>query len=196
MRNYRLYWITVVVFFLIMFILPVFSFEGYSIIANTTSHLGAQQSPFNVIMNLGFIALGIITGFYTQLKTKSYPVLTAMLYVFSMSLIGVAIFEHYPLTGESGNLTLDAWHSFFATLTGFSFSMVALIAAFVLEQPRDRLMAITLIVIAIVIPLLMFNFSLYQGLFQRFMFISAFIWIGLLFSALDKQKTHEANMKG
>ena len=48
----------VIMLILVMFILPFFSFPGYSIIKNTTSHLGAQGAQHAWIMNTVFIFLG------------------------------------------------------------------------------------------------------------------------------------------
>lgn len=43
----------------IMFALPFYSVDTYSIIKNTTSHLGAQSSPNAWIMNISFILVGL-----------------------------------------------------------------------------------------------------------------------------------------
>lgn len=43
---------------LAMFLLPSFSVEGYSVLKNTTSHLGAQNAPYAWVMNVVFFMLG------------------------------------------------------------------------------------------------------------------------------------------
>lgn len=43
---------------LVMFLLPGYSFAGYSILANSLSELGAQFSPNGWIMNCVFMQLG------------------------------------------------------------------------------------------------------------------------------------------
>ena len=45
--------------FLVMFILPLFSVPGYSIIRNTLSELGAQFAPYAWIMNFIFVSLAL-----------------------------------------------------------------------------------------------------------------------------------------
>ena len=46
-----------ILFLLAAFGLPFFSFGGYSIVKNTTSHLGAQGSPHSWLMNAVFVFL-------------------------------------------------------------------------------------------------------------------------------------------
>ena len=43
----------------VIFILPFYSVESYSIVQNTTSHLGAQHAPYAWVMNTTFILLGL-----------------------------------------------------------------------------------------------------------------------------------------
>jgi hypothetical membrane protein len=42
----------------VIFILPFFSVDEYSILKNTTSHLGAQGAPYAWVMNVVFTLLG------------------------------------------------------------------------------------------------------------------------------------------
>lgn len=57
----------------IMFLLPLWSFRGYSIAENTTSHLGAQGSPHAWVMNLVFIAIGLASFLAVAVKVRRYP---------------------------------------------------------------------------------------------------------------------------
>ena len=83
-----------VLFLIVSFLLPFYSFEGYSILSNTTSHLGAQGSPNAWLMNTVFIILGLVailktypTGVpFTRVLTTPYLLLQqglALLYLLS-----------------------------------------------------------------------------------------------------------------
>ena len=64
--------VSIIIYFLFLIvasILPLFSYKGYSIISNTTSHLGAQGSPYAIIMNVVFILLGI-NAIYITFTTR------------------------------------------------------------------------------------------------------------------------------
>ena len=57
---------------LVIFILPFFSFEEYSIFKNTTSHLGAQNAPYAWVMNVVFALLGIASIADGWLRLSKY----------------------------------------------------------------------------------------------------------------------------
>lgn len=110
-------------FVLVAFILPFFSFKGYSIINHTTSHLGAQGSPYAFIMNGMFVLLGLLS-FYTFFQTKVvfYQVIGGL---FGISLALTGVFLHGPLVeGIVVNTLYDTLHSVFASTTGFSFTFL------------------------------------------------------------------------
>ena len=50
---------TYILMLLVIFVLPFYSHENYTILKNTTSHLGAQNTPNSWIMNITFILLGV-----------------------------------------------------------------------------------------------------------------------------------------
>jgi len=155
--------------------LAFFSLEGYSLLSNTTSHLGAQGSPNAWLMNLVFVCLGLMAVLTTY--TTRIPFHQVMGALFGLSLMMTAFFQHAPLApGTPINQMHDMWHSVFASSTGFSFTILAAGHVF-LSQHRQRYVALLMAVIAIVVPLGMMAFPAYMGLFQRLMFITAFGWL-------------------
>lgn len=166
---------SLVLFLVVSTFLPFISFEGYSIFSNTTSHLGAQGSPFAWVMNGVFILLGIAAILKTYPSRISYTRTFGLF--FGLSLIMTGIFQHASLTGSVQiNQLHDTLHSVFATATGFSFTLLAAGHA-VMSKGAQRYAALIMAVIAIVVPLAMFSFPSLMGISQRFMFISAFSWL-------------------
>lgn len=162
-------------FVLVAFILPFFSFKGYSIINHTTSHLGAQGSPYAFIMNGMFVLLGLLS-FYTFFQTKVvfYQVIGGL---FGISLALTGVFLHGPLVeGIVVNTLYDTLHSVFASTTGFSFTFLVFGHAFMHKGSR-RVEGILLGSISTLIPLFMVFHASFQGLYQRMMFLIAFYWI-------------------
>ena len=51
-----------VLMLIIMFILPFFSVFEHSIIRNTLSQLGAENSPIGWLMSINFVSFGISSG--------------------------------------------------------------------------------------------------------------------------------------
>ncbi len=168
-----------VLFIAVSTFLPIFSFEGYSVFSNTTSHLGAQSSPHGWIMNIVFMLLGI-RSMHICLKTR-IPYIQFIGTIFATSLILTGLFKHGPLVdGVPINLQEDMLHSVFATATGFSFSLLA-IGQGIMSRSSQRIVSLAVSSIALVIPLLMVSYPSYAGISQRFMFISAFFWLFFCF---------------
>ena len=164
-----------IVFILVSSILPIYSFPGYSIIANTTSHLGAQGSPNAWIMNLTFILLGITSLWIAiQSKIRLYQVVGSM---FGLSLLLTGVFKHGALIdGYTTVLLEDQMHSVFATTTGISFVILAFSHGF-MSKGKQRWIGIILAIAASLISLGMAMMPPYMGILQRLMFILSFSWL-------------------
>ena len=162
-------------FLVVAFGLPFFSFQGYSIFSNTTSHLAAQGAPFAWVMDLVFIVLGlmaIVIAYDT--KVRYHQVIGG---IFGLSLALTAFFPHAPLvTAVPVNLFQDQMHSVFASITGFSFTMLA-IGHSIISRGWQRFWGLIIADVAILISLGMMSLPAYMGLLQRMMFISAFGWL-------------------
>ncbi len=164
-----------------MFILPFFSVPEYTIIRNTTSHLGAQFAPHAWIMNTTFVLLGLGTIISGWSYLRGYLFHRILLVFFGLALCLTAVFQHAPVTPEVAfDRYEDSMHSLFATITGFSFTGFAVSIAFILKQKNHRILSLAVAALATVLSMLMFNASEWMGIWQRLIFISSFGWmIGL-----------------
>ena len=164
-----------ILFVVISFGLPFYSFEGYSILSNTTSHLAAQGSPHAWIMDLVFVILGVVTILNTFATRVRYHQVIGGL--FGISLVMTAFFPHAPLVeGVPVNMLQDQVHSIFATITGFSFTLLA-IGHGLMSKGSERVFGVLMAIIATLFSLGMMSFPSLMGLLQRIMFISAFGWL-------------------
>ena len=155
--------------------LALISFEGYSLLSNTTSHLGAQGSPNAWVMNFVFMCLGIMSIWITlSSNIRFYQVVGT---IFGLSLILTGVFRHAPLTDSTQfNLFHDQLHSIFASATGFSFTFLAAGHGF-MSHKWQRIGGVVMAVVATLIPLGMMALPAFMGLLQRVMFVSAFGWL-------------------
>lgn len=170
---------------LVMFILPFYSTPGYSILKNTTSHLGAQHAPNAWIMNLVFTLLGAAVLLQAWLYLKKHCARQVLLTIFGLGLIGTAVFRHAPIVaGIPVNRLADTMHSVFATAVGFSFIFFAVSAAFMETTNRRRISALFIAVIATGLSVLIFTVPGLAGLWQRLMFILAFGWLIAFFEGI------------
>jgi hypothetical membrane protein len=161
-----------------MFILPFFSVDEYSILKNTTSHLGAQDAPYAWVMNVVFALLGIAAIVDGWMRLSKYWLHKVVLTIFGMSLVLTAFFQHAPIVPDVAFSELeDDLHSKFATITGFSFIFFAIAAAFIESTILRRVIAVGVGIIASFLSMLIFNMADLAGIWQRMMFIITFAWL-------------------
>lgn len=164
-----------ILFVLTIFILPYFSFENYSILTHTTSHLGAQGSPTALWMNIAFVTLSLTSLIHFQSNPDASQRVLGSL--FSIAFLLTGIFPHAPLVENiEVNYQLDMLHSIFATTTGFLFTFLAFSAIFA-KSTQKRHLSVIAAVISILSSILMYFFPQYAGIIQRALFIYAFYWI-------------------
>ena len=163
---------------IVIFVLPYFSDQNYSIIKHTTSELGAQNTPNSWIMNLTFIILGSASILDGWKFLKAYKFHKFVLTFFGISLILSALYKHAPIDATINyNIKEDDLHSLFSSITGFLFTLFAISTSFILEKRKDKLIAVLIGISATLLSVLIFNVSGFAGIWQRLIFISAFGWM-------------------
>lgn len=176
---------------LVMFVLPFYSVETYSIIKNTTSHLGAQKTTNAWIMNIALILVGISCVLEAWLHLEKFWFQKFILSIFGLSLVFTGMFHHAPIIeGVLFNSMEDKLHSIFSTITGFSFVIYAISSAFIEESVRHRIIDISVGFMATLFSILMFSFPDYSGIWQRAMFIISFAWLILM---LERVRSHQSS---
>jgi len=185
-----IYAIIFILFLVVLFVLPFFSFEGYSIIENSVSELGSQNTPGNWIANSSIILLGTAT-FFLGIKTLKRNVLQNIaLFFFCFSFILTGVFEmagpfyeqyHY-------NYTQDGLHFLFSTITGFAFCLFCVLFTLILSDIKDIFQSIIMFVFAMSASFLMFTFPEYKGIIQRVLFIGAFSWLFFALVAFERRR--------
>ena len=172
---------------LVIFIVPFYSVESYSILENTSSHLGAQHAPYAWVVNTTFILLGLGSMLSGWPYLKGYGFHKLALLLFGFSLIGAAIYQHAPIVADVAfDAEEDRMHSIFSSLTGASFTVFAMSAAFILRHRTAKISALSVGVLAILLSVLIFTVPEFKGIWQRAMFIVAFGWLIVLFSGQEK----------
>ena len=176
---------------LVIFIVPFYSVESYSILQNTTSHLGAQHAPYAWIMNTTFILLGLGSMLSGWPYLKGYGFHKLALLLFGFSLIGAAIYQHAPIVADVAfDAEEDRMHSIFSSLTGASFTVFAMSAAFILRHRTAKVSAVTVGVLAVLLSVLIFTVPEFRGIWQRAMFLITFGWLIVLFSGQEKGSSY------
>ncbi|MDH3227457.1 MAG: DUF998 domain-containing protein [Thermoleophilia bacterium] len=172
-----------VLLLLVMFVLPFFSVDEYSIREHTLSELGAQGAPHAWAMNLVFGALGLasVADGWPRLPGLWFHRLALLL--FGLALVFVAIFQHAPIPADAPvSAREDEWHSNFSGLVGMSFVAFAVASAFG-SSGRGRSLGPAAGAFAMAMSFLIFSVPDYAGVWQRLMFGVSFAWLILVFWA-------------
>ncbi|MFD2564385.1 DUF998 domain-containing protein [Aquimarina rubra] len=173
-----LFWVVYITMILTAFILPFFSDPEYVISKNTLSELGAQNTPNNWIMNFVFILLALVTFINGYKVLGEHRIQIFVLLIFCISFLLTGIFMHAPINRR---VIYDSFqnemHSVFSTITGISFCTYCLVVSFITRWKHQKLIALSVGVIALLLSYFMFIHSDYRGLYQRGIFIMAFGWI-------------------
>lgn len=171
---------------LIMFILPVFSFPEYSLISNTLSQLGAQNTPNAWIMNFTFLSLGIGSIISGWRYFEGFAFQRLFLILFGISLTLAAFLNHAPVnTLTQYNIHEDGWHSYFIFTAGMTFVILTVSSTFITEDRTDRQLATAAGVSVILLSVLMSEVPAMAGIWQRLFFIISFGWMIYIFKASD-----------
>ncbi len=161
----------------VVFVLPYFSAEGYSILTHTTSQLGAQNTHNSWIMNFVFFLLALVTAYKGSIIFKKDLLLLFLVLLFSFSLVMAAIFSHAPISpAVIYSQSEDSLHSLFSTITGFAFTFFAISYAFS-QKAKKRMTAISVAILATVFSILIFKFPELAGIWQRVIFFTTFFWL-------------------
>lgn len=152
----------------VIFVLPSYTTQEYSILENTTSQLGAQSTPNAWIMNAVFISLGFFTMIAALLYLQSLWFHKVILIIFGLSLIMTALYRHAPISLElSFNPREDDLHSVFASVCGYSFVIFAIAISFVEKTSHRPILTLAVGIGAAMLSLAMFLVPGYMGVWQR-----------------------------
>ena len=175
----------IIVFALAVLLGPLYTVDGYSIVTNLVSELGAQHTPNNFIMICAFIAFGVgivIDG----LKKFQIPLLPFILFGLAMVIVG--IFPHKPLdASQSFNTMYHNLHGIVASIAGTAITVGFIWQGF-RTQGKQRIVCFYMALIATTLPILMLSIPNYKGIIQRFMYLNILGWLWLKYPIILANK--------
>lgn len=180
-KSLLFYLFTYFVMLLVIFILPYFSSESYSIFKHTTSQLGGQNMPNAWILNVIFVFLGLSSVIASWRYLSSFWLQKILILVFGVALIGTAIYSHSPIEQHlPANDFENYMHSIFAKITGYSFTSFAVAMAFIFKERTQILIALVVAILDTILSATMFQLPAVTGILQRAIFITSFGWLGYI----------------
>jgi hypothetical membrane protein len=165
-----------------MFLLPPFSFPGYSFLSNTLSDLGARFTPNAWIMNASFVLFGtgIIAGGWRSFR--NFPFQRLLLFLFGISIIMLAIFNHAPLLKSPDiNITEEGWHLYFLSTSLLSFVILSVSTGLFMDDPEIKSLSVGAGLSEILFAVLFIKDQAHKGIWQRILFLTAIAWMTYFF---------------
>jgi len=161
---------------------PFYTVDGYSVVQNVVSELGAQNTKNSSVMLTGFLALGlglVVDG----MRRFQWSALPFIAFGVFMALAG--LFAHKPLAPSVPfSEATHAVHSALASLAGVAVTVGLVWYAIRARSTWRRGTAVVLGALCVVLPLGMLAVPPYQGLIQRAMYLLVFAWLWAYFPGL------------
>ena len=159
---------------------PLFMPEGYSWVIHTTSESAAQGVDTAWIARLGFLLFGLGVIWLTAERRVAWKQwATAFHAGFGSFMVATAVFSTRSWDAAMAyNPVEDAFHSATATLLGFcfAFGVLTLLPRRRREQLDVRWLDLFALSAAVVLPIAMMLSAQFAGVFQRIMFLVAYVW--------------------
>jgi hypothetical membrane protein len=173
---------------------PLYTVDGYSVVQNVVSELGAQNTKNSSVMVAGFLALGVGLA-VDGARRFQWPALPFVAFGVFMALAG--LFAHKPLApGVPFNEATHIAHSVLASMAGVAVTVGLLWHGVRTRGTWRRGSAMALGALCVMLPLGMLAMPQYQGLIQRVMYLLVFAWLWACFPGLHKAKTSNLRNRG
>lgn len=161
---------------------PLLMPGSYSWVSNTTSESGAQGVAGAWLARLGFLIFGLtVLWLAASLRSVWARGANWLHAAFGVLMIATAVFSHRPWEVDARfDPVEDLLHSFTATAMGFAFAFGVLVRLLQREKHEvyRRAFDLAALVVATVISILMVYLPTMDGLIQRLMFLTAYLWYG------------------
>lgn len=160
---------------------PLLMPDTYSWVENTTSESAAQGLPGAWLARIGFVLFGLAVLSLATLVSSWSRMARVFHLLFGVSMAATAVFSTRSFeSGATFDRTEDLLHSVAATTMGFAFALGVLMVAMRRRPRSGPRMSLDFVALAasIGIPLLMMVDPVSAGLWQRLMFVVAYVWYG------------------
>lgn len=168
--------IATAVFVLFIIVAHLFSVGNYDWTKNTISDLGAQGYDRKIIMQIGFLAFGLILAIGIFLNGFSWRTAPILMYGLSVALTGIFCTKPFVDIGTY-SATQSTLHSTFAQTAGVTFSIGILIQMFFATDHHSKYTHLLFFVLVIGLSATFGLLQHYQGIAQRLLYLTGFIWL-------------------
>lgn len=173
-NNYTI--ISTGVFVTTIVVAHIFSNHNYDWTKNTISDLGSQGYDKKIIMQFGFLSFGLtlMTGiFLNGVTLRKLPVL---IYGLCVALTGVFCTKPFFHLEEYA-VSQARIHSVFAQFAGMAFTLGIIVQLIYSAEKNEKAIHLLFLILVLVFSAAFGLTKNYQGLFQRLLYLTSFIWL-------------------
>jgi Protein of unknown function (DUF998) len=172
--NYNI--ISTALFVLSIMVAHISSTNNYEWTKNTISDLGSQGYDRKYIMQFGFLAFGLTLSAGILLNGINWRTIPILMYGVCVGLTG--IFCTKPFFNIDNYSTTQATiHSAFAQIAGVTFTLGILLQLFYATDKSEKWIHFLFFILVIGFSASFGLVKNYQGIFQRLLYLTSFIWL-------------------
>ncbi len=172
--NYKI--ISITIFALAILVAHISSTNNYDWTKNTISDLGSQGYQRKYIMQIGFLMFGLTLSAGIIANGLNGRTILILIYGLCIGLTGVFCTKPF-FSSENYSVIQATIHSALAQTAGAVFTLGILAQLFYSQDKSERLMHFTFFILVMGLSASFGLMKNYQGIIQRLLYLSSFIWL-------------------
>jgi hypothetical membrane protein len=173
--------IPITYFVIVIIVAHYFVPRDYYWVENTISEMAAQHLPNGWIMRLGFIGFGMLLimtliSFWIDNSITWWLLVPFIIYGVAVLLTGIWSTEYKEFKAEASAFA-SKLHSLFAALAGIALTMTIVVNMIITQVMSFKWLHLGFVVAITLISLLFAKIPKYQGIIQRVLYLTSFIWM-------------------
>ena len=165
-----------VVFVLAIMLAHLISTNNFDWTKNTISDLGSQGYDRKLIMQIGFLAFGLILTIGILLNGLNWRTTPVLIYGICVGLTGIFCTKPFFEVEHYSELQ-STIHSALAQIAGLSFTLGILVQLFSTSNPKEKWIHLVFFLLIIGLSASFGLVKNYQGIVQRLLYLTSFIWL-------------------
>lgn len=172
--NYNI--ISTAVFMLSIVLAHIFSSNNYDWSKNTISDLGSQGYERKLIMQFGFLVFGLILSSGIIANGLTWRTSPILIYGLCVGLTGIFCTKPF-FTTDNYSVSQATIHSTLAQIAGVAFTLGILLQLFYSVHKSEKWIHFVFFILVIGLSALFGFTKIYQGIIQRLLYFTSFIWL-------------------
>jgi len=172
--NYNI--IATLLFIISIIVAHIFSTNNYDWTKNTISDLGSQGYDRKLIMQIGFLAFGLLLSIGILVNGLTFRKTPNLIYGLCVGLTGVFCTKPF-FNLDNYSTTQETFHSILAQIAGVTFSLGILLQLFYSDNQNEKWIHFLFFILVVGFSASFGLVKNYQGIAQRLLYLTSFIWL-------------------